>query len=183
MHLKKWKNLVNNKIVVGLVALLLLPLSLKADPLAEIYNVHRIDAGLVSAGQVTVEQIDDLKEAGIGLVINLAVADQERNSEEGFKVTEAGITYTQIPVAWDKPTFADLELFFAVMDARADRATLVHCFANFRASAFTYLYRVTRAGVPEAEARKDLAVIWTDKAWEEYPQWRRFVDEALTRYQ
>ena len=49
------------------------------------------------------------------------------------------------------------------MDARGERRTLVHCFANFRASAFTYLYRTLRLGVPEAEARADLETIWTEE--------------------
>lgn len=147
-----------------------------------IFNYRELDATLSTAGQVTDEQVPQLAEDGYGLVVNLAVADPERNANEAFLVTQAGISYTQIPVVWDTPTFEDLELFFAVMDARGERRTLVHCFANFRASAFTYLYRTIRLGVPEAEARADLEAIWTEEAWTEYPQWVAFIEQAQARY-
>jgi Uncharacterized protein conserved in bacteria len=164
-----------------LLALLCLPtLALGSDE--GIFNYREIDGALSTSGQVTDEQVAMLAEEDFGLVVNLAVADPERNANEGFLVTQAGIAYTQIPVVWDTPTFEDLELFFAVMDARGERRTLVHCFANFRASAFTYLYRTLRLGVPEAEARADLEAIWTEEAWAEYPQWAEFIEQARARY-
>ncbi|MEE4302248.1 MAG: protein tyrosine phosphatase family protein [Pseudomonadales bacterium] len=166
----------------GLVlAVLLMPVvALGGDD--GIFNYRELDGTLSTAGQVTDEQVPQLAEDGYGLVVNLAVADPERNANEGFLVSQAGIAYAQIPVVWDTPTLEDLELFFAVMDARGERRTLVHCFANFRASAFTYLYRILRLGVPEAEARADLESIWTEEAWAEYPQWAEFIELAQTRY-
>lgn len=164
-----------------LLALLLTPVvALGGDE--GIFNYRELDAALSTAGQVTDEQVPRLAGDGYGLVVNLAVADPERNANEGFLVTRAGMAYAQIPVVWDRPTFEDLELFFAVMDARGERRTLVHCFANFRASAFTYLYRTLRLGVPEAEARADLESIWTEEAWAEYPQWAEFIERAQARY-
>ena len=154
------------------------PLSAQSN-VDEIYNFHRIDASLLTGGQVTPEQIPALKEAGVELVVNLAITDAERNGQEGFLVAEQGISYVHIPVIWDQPTRAELELFFDVMDARGERPTLVHCFANYRASAFTYLYRVLREGVPEAEARKGLDAIWTEEAFEKYPVWRELINQAL----
>ena len=147
--------------------------------LTEARNFHRISDTLLTAGQIYPAQVPDLSETGVELVINLAVADAERNAEEAFAVAQAGIGYVNIPVIWDNPTEADLQLFFDLMDARGDRTTLVHCFANYRASAFTYLYRVLREGVPEEEARRDLLAIWDDEAFQQMPQWRRFIDEAL----
>jgi protein tyrosine phosphatase (PTP) superfamily phosphohydrolase (DUF442 family) len=161
---------------------LLLPLSSGARTVPdEIYNHHAIDESLSTAGQVTPEQAAVLGDAGFGLVVNLAVADAERNAEEGFRVTAQGVSYAQIPVVWEAPTLADLQLFFAVMDARAGRRTLVHCFANYRASAFTYLYRTLRLGVPEEEARAGLMAIWTEEAFREHPQWAAFLEEARTQ--
>ena len=161
---------------------LLLPLSSGAMTVpGGIYNHHAIDETLSTAGQVTPEQAAALGGAGFGLVVNLAVADAQRNAEEGFRVSAQGVNYVQIPVVWEAPTLADLQLFFAVMDARANRRTLVHCFANYRASAFTYLYRRLRLGVPEEEARADLMAIWTEEAFREHPQWRAFLQEARTQ--
>ncbi len=144
-----------------------------------IYNYHRIDQTLLTSGQVTPADIDDLKAGGVELVVNLATADVDRNSEEGFLITSQQINYVQIPVDWKHPTDADLKLFFAVMDARQDRKTLVHCFANYRASAFTYLYRVLKLGVEESVARKGLHAIWDEDAFAKSPQWRMFIDRHL----
>lgn len=168
--------------LLGVVSALLAGARAVADEttlLAEAHNFHRISDTLLTAGQIYPAQVPDLSETGVGLVINLAVADAERNAEEAFAIAQAGIGYVNIPVIWDNPTAADLQLFFDLMDARGDRTTLVHCFANYRASAFTYLYRVLREGVPEAEARRDLLAIWDDEAFAQMPQWRRFIDEAL----
>lgn len=159
-----------------------LPGPVTAETLNALYNYHGIDSSLATAGQLTESAIPDLVSQGYGLVINLATADLERNASEGFRVIESGIAYSHIPVAWDNPTLDDLELFFAMMDARGDRKTLVHCFANFRASAFTYLYRTLRQGVPEDQARADLEKIWTDEDWDDNPAWKRLISDAQDRY-
>ncbi len=158
--------------------------SAEDNPLSveEIYNFHAVDDGLVTAGQVTDAQVPALKAAGIEMVVNLAIADPERNAREAFLIASEGIAYTQIPVVWGEPTLEDLALFFSIMDASRERKTLVHCFANFRASAFTYLYRTLRLGVPEEEARKDLEAIWSDGAFEEYPQWVEFMETAKAHF-
>lgn len=167
---------------LGLAIILCWFAASSAADLDDIYNYHRIDTGLHTAGQVTPAQIPDLDDQGIGMVVNLAVADAERNGEEALHVAEQGIAYVQIPVAWDNPTLNDLDLFFAVMDARGDRPVLVHCFANYRASAFTYLYRTLRLGVPEDEARAGLDAIWSEAAFDENPQWRAFMKAARDRH-
>ena len=150
------------------------PASLEA-----VLNYHRVNDSLVTAGQISAVHAPMLKADGVELVINLAVADPERNRDEAFTIAEAGMVYMNIPVVWDNPTQADLDLFLDVMDAAKHKHVLVHCFANYRASAFTYLHRVLRAGVAPEVARKDLETVWTDEAWTEYPQWRELIDRAL----
>ena len=147
--------------------------------LGDVYDYHRIDDRLVTAGQIAPAHVPLLRDAGVELIVNLAVANPEQNRDEAFAVAEAGIPYVNIPVVWESPTQADLELFLAVMDAAQDKHVLVHCFAKYRASAFTYLHRVLRGDVDQKAARKDLDVVWNDEAWTEYPQWRAFVDDAL----
>ena len=139
----------------------------------DILNFHPIEDGLATAGQLLPEHVAAVVEADFELVVNLATAS------EAFFLTSEGINYVQIPVLWEQPRAEDLQLFFAVMNARGDRNTLVHCFANYRASAFTYLYRVLRLGVDEVEARKGLDVVWSDEAFSESPQWRLFINEQL----
>ena len=147
--------------------------------LTSVLNYHRIDASLVTGGQISPAHVPLLREEGVDLIVNLSVADPERNRDEAFAVASAGITYVNIPVVWEAPKREDLDLFLAIMDGAADKHVLVHCFANYRASAFTYLHRVLRGGVDERVVRSDLEVVWNDEAWTEYPHWRKFVDEAL----
>lgn len=153
--------------------------SLAEGTLEQIHNYHKVDPLLHTAGQVLPEHVPGLTRAGIQLVVNLAPASEKRNRKEGFLLTSEGISYVQIPVKWDEPNDEDLQLFFALMEARSNRVTLVHCFANYRASAFTYLYRVLIEGVDETNAREDLHRVWTDEAFEESPQWRTFIDRHL----
>lgn len=129
-------------------------------PLETIRNFQVVDDHLTSAGQIADDQIPLLRDAGYEVVVNLAVADEERNGREGFLVAESGLTYVHIPVEWTAPQVRDVELFFDVMEAHRARKTFVHCFANMRATVFVYLYRTLVEGVPEAEARATMHEIW-----------------------
>ena len=143
--------------------------------LEDIQAYVEISDDLSTSGQIGYDQIDMLKEAGFEVVINLAVADEERNGREGFLVTQAGMTYIQIPVSWKNPSQRDLQLFFDVMNANKDRKVYVHCFANMRVSAFVYLYRTLQLDVSEEKAKEDLAKIWDPYSLD---QWANFMDTA-----
>ena len=137
-----------------------------------------ISDSLSTAGQITNEEITAAGEAGFEVVVNLAPARRDRNLEEGFRVTEAGMTYVQIPVDWQAPALRDLELFFDVMDANRDRRVFVHCFANMRVSVFVYLYRTLRQGVPEEDAWDEVLEVWDPGADPETAQWPVFIERA-----
>lgn len=147
-------------------------------PLESIRNYTWVSDDLASAGQIANDQIPLLAEAGYDVVINLAIADSERNGEEGFRVVESGLTYIHIPVDWQEPTLDDLDMFFGVMEANADRKVFVHCFANMRASAFVYLYRTMVQGVPEDVAGATMSQVW-DPA--EVEQWGALIERAQAR--
>jgi len=147
--------------------------------LDSIHNFRRISDRLATSGQMTYDQIPYLAEAGFEVVVNLAPAREERNGREGFLVAQRGMTYVNIPVDWQEPTLRDLDMFFAVMDANEDRRVLVHCFANMRASAFTYLYRTLRRGETREAAMPDMAAIW-DPATQ--AQWDSFIHRAEEKY-
>jgi protein tyrosine phosphatase (PTP) superfamily phosphohydrolase (DUF442 family) len=131
-----------------------------APPLETIRNFQVVTDRLASAGQIGDEQIPLLRDEGYEVVVNLAVADEERNGREGFLVARSGLAYVHIPVDWNEPRVSDVELFFDVMEANRDRKTFVHCFANMRASVFVYLYRTLVEGVPEAQARATMNEVW-----------------------
>ncbi len=54
----------------------------------------------------------------------------------------------------------------------------MHCFANMRASAFTYLYRTVVAGEPDESARADMLAVWDPASDERWAQWDRLITRA-----
>jgi protein tyrosine phosphatase (PTP) superfamily phosphohydrolase (DUF442 family) len=145
------------------------------DPLETIRNFQIVSDRLASSGQIGDDQIPLLREHGYDVVVNLAIADAERNGQEGFLVAQEGLTYVHIPVEWNAPRVSDVEMFFDVMRAHQDRKVFVHCFANMRASAFMYLYRTLVEGVDESSARATMSEVW-DPA--DQPQWERLIEQA-----
>jgi len=148
-----------------------------SEPLVSARNYHEVSETLVSSGQISPAHIASLADEGVELVINLTVEDADLNAREGFEVTALGIDYIHIPVDWNNPTAANLQLFMSILDAAGDRKVLVHCFANYRASAFLYLYRTLRQGIAPEIARKDLDAIWPKPSWAKFPQWQAFIAE------
>ncbi|HWY26271.1 MAG TPA: protein tyrosine phosphatase family protein, partial [Nevskia sp.] len=84
-------------------------------------------------------------------------------------VEAEGLHYHYLPVAWQAPTAADFAVFCALMEAEAARRVFVHCAANKRVSAFVFLYRVLRLGVPREAAERDLFAVWQpDEVWSKF---------------
>ncbi len=138
-----------------------------AAELEEIRNYIEYSPTFASAGQPTREQLGLLPGAGFERVIYIAFSNG-RNAipDEDAVVKELGMDYVHIPVIWDAPTKADFYAFVGAMQSESEAKTLLHCAANFRASAFSFLYRVLHEGVPIAEAKADMNKIWTpNQVW------------------
>lgn len=149
-------------------------------PLESVRNFQVVDDRLASSGQIAYDQVPEIRARGYEVVINLAVADEERNALEGYHVAQEGLSYVHIPVDWEEPQTGDVRMFFDVMEANKDRKVYVHCFANMRASAFVYLYRTLVEGVAEQEARATMNAVW-DPA--DQPQWEALIEEVRREYE
>ena len=137
-----------------------------------------INDRLHTSGQPPSEQLSGLADRGFELVVNLAPPTTEGAvSTEGQLVAEDGITYVNIPVDWRNPSYADFELFSAVLNQADDRQVLVHCMVNARASMFTFLYQVVHAQVPVDEAFENVKQVWTPQ-----DQWVTFGKMVLERH-
>ena len=134
-------------------------------------NFHRINEQLATGGHLVDAGAAELAKQGVTLVIDLR---DKPPAEERQQLERAGIEWVNVPVVWKEPKEGDFEEFSRLMAANTDENILVQCQANYRASAFTYLYRVTQEDVPEAEARKDLNAIWTPEG-----TWQGFVEDVL----
>jgi uncharacterized protein (TIGR01244 family) len=143
----------------------------------DIYNYLYYNEKLSSSGMPTADQINEIAEAGVQIVVNLATSTSEGALGNEKELVEAhGMTYIHIPVDWKNPTREDLKEFLNAMDEHKDKNILVHCQANYRASGFVALYRILKLGWKRDDAFQDLQKIWNP---EEYPAWDMFIEENL----
>ena len=143
----------------------------------EIYHYQYLDENLSSSGMPTAEQMKEVAVAGVQLVINLAPHDAPNAiPEEARLVKSLGMEYINIHITWRAPEVDRLTRFLDEMDAHAGKKILVHCEANYRASAFVMLYRVLRLGWNKADAMPVMEKMWNP---EDFPVWEQFIDDAL----
>ena len=140
-----------------------------AAEIDEIVNYVEYSAAFSSAGQPTAVQLQALQDAGFERVVFLAFSDHEQSlAHEDRLVKELGMEYLHIPVDWEAPTASDFYLFAGAMQRSPGKKTLVHCQVNFRASAFSFLYRVLYVGVPMDRAKEDMENVWIpNETWRE----------------
>ena len=147
--------------------------------LKDIYNFLPLTDQLLSSGMPTEEQLKDIANAGVQVVINLAVPTSEKAlPNEALLVESLNMAYVGIPVEWDHPTNQNLKEFKDAMDAHRDQKVHVHCQANYRATAFITLYRIERLGWKREEAFKDLRQVWNP---DDYPIWKKFIEDTLSK--
>jgi len=147
----------------------------------DIYNYLFYHDQLSSSGMPTAEQMSSVAEAGVELVINLALHDVTNAiPNETELVNSLGIQYINIPVNWSTPTRDGFNIFMDAMDVNKDRKIHVHCEANFRASAFITMYRILRLGWKPEDAFAVMHTIWDEDA---YPVWKMFIEDTVKRSQ
>jgi protein tyrosine phosphatase (PTP) superfamily phosphohydrolase (DUF442 family) len=145
----------------------------------DIYNFLKLSDTLFTGGMPKAEELSDAARKGVDVVINLAPHDVPNAlPEEADLVDSLGMQYFNIPVNWNTPTPDGLDRFIEVMDANSGKKILVHCQANFRATAFVALYRILRDGWNPDDAMTEMHQIWDE---EDYPIWKMFIEQSLKR--
>ena len=145
----------------------------------DIYNFLALSENLFTGGMPNYEQLTAAAQQGVEMVINLA-PHEVSNALPGETelVTSLGMQYINIPVIWNTPTKDGLDRFMDIMDESQDKKILVHCQANFRATAFVALYRILRQGWNAEDAMAGMHKIWDA---EDYPIWKMFIEDNLKR--
>ena len=162
-------------LISALIAILALPGAAIAAELDEIRNYREYSPTFASAGQPSAEQLEAVRDAGFERVVYIAFSNSRGAiADEDAIVKELGMDYVQVPVIWDAPTMSDFYAFAGAMQSEPARKTLLHCQANFRASAFAFLYRVIYLGVPVAEAKADMNGVWQPN-----DTWRQLIFDVL----
>ena len=138
-------------------------------------NYREYSTMFSSSGQPDADQLAAIKEGGYERIIYLAFSDQHSSlAEEDRIVSDLGMDYVHIPVIWDGPKKNDFAVFAAVMEHGSDIKTLVHCQVNYRASAFSLLYRVIYKDVALEDAKEDMNSVWAPNE-----TWRQFIFDVL----
>ena len=139
-------------------------------------NFKRYSESISSAGQLHDNHIPFIEDENYSLVVYLAFDSAEDESRLGIDklIRGTGARYIQLPVDWFQPTPEDYNHFVGAVTANDERNILVHCQMNFRASAFSFLYRVIEGVEDFEEAKEDMLSVWTPDA-----TWTTFINEVL----
>ena len=162
--------------LTALLWLCLLAAPALAEPdLSELTNYRAWSPMLSSSGQPSAEQLEAVRDAGFERVVFLALTDSHGSiANEDSIVRGLGMEFVHIPVIWESPSPDDVALFLALMSGAPEKKTLVHCQVNFRASTFSFLYRVLHDDVPVGEAKDDLNSVWVPD-----DQWKQLIFDVL----
>ncbi len=145
----------------------------------QIYNFMQLSETLFTGGMPTANQLKSAAREGVKTVINLAPHDvPDALANEAELAASLGMQYINIPVNWNTPTQDGLDKFMDAMDEHKGQKILVHCQANFRASAFVSMYRILREDWKPEDALKVMHKIWDEDA---YPVWKMFIEDTLKR--
>ena len=141
-----------------------------------IRNYRQVDERHATGGQPTEDQLKAAAAEGYGTIINLATIDPRYSlQDEGASAAALGMKYHHIPVPWDRPSDADFAAFEKAMQAAGEDKTLVHCAANFRATAFYALYAMKHLGWSRTRAEEFRASVWRGS---DFPVWEEFVQRT-----
>jgi len=143
--------------------------------MSSIYNFLQVSERLACSGQPREGQLPSIAADGYGVIINLGLTDGKYAlTNEATSVKQLGITYHHIPVQFDNPQTNELTAFFELMDQHKSDKTLVHCAANYRASAFTGLYLFSIQQFDE-----DGLISFIEEIWQPDPVWQQFIEESI----
>tara|TARA_R110000782_G_scaffold166829_1_gene258772 strand:+ start:3736 stop:4197 length:462 start_codon:yes stop_codon:yes gene_type:complete len=138
--------------------------------LENIKTYRRISKSLHTAAQPSTDQFQSIKQAGVDMIVNLALSDSpDAINNESEIVQECKMNYVHIPVDFKQPKLIDLKRYFQSMEQNKDKNVLVHCAYNWRASCFVYLYRVIKQDCDDDIAKQDMLAIWEpDTTWQSF---------------
>lgn len=130
--------------------------------LSQIKNFQFIHERLFSSGQPTAEELKQIKEYGIGTVINLAESDAEHALPHEDKIClDVGLNYIQLPISWETPSSDQCLLLLDLVNHLLESQMVwIHCSNNNHVSSLMYLYRQYFMDVDIATAQDFLHDIW-----------------------
>ncbi len=116
------------------------PSALEVAASLGVRNPHEPSPGLLTAGQITREQLDGLAQAGYGTFVSLRLPDEDGTGWEEAYAAERGVTFTRVPVTGAEGlTLENAEALDQVLDAAGDAPVVLYCGSANRAGAMLAL--------------------------------------------
>jgi hypothetical protein len=113
------------------------------------------------------------------VVINLGLAGTKYAlPDEAGLVKRLDMTYHHVPVQFEEPKRSQLLEFSSLMNRHENEKILVHCAANYRASAFTGLYLFSKSEFDENALYAFIGSVWQPDAI-----WQQFIAEGVALLQ
>lgn len=115
-------------------------------------NACQLLPNLVTGGQPSAADLEALRAAGGGLVLDIRDPMEPRPVDEPTLVRRLGMEYVNVPVASGNLTDATLERILAVLREAGDRAVFVHCASGNRVGGALIPYLMLDHGLEEDDA-------------------------------
>ena len=145
-------------------------LEVPTPELAEINNFRQYTPVFASAGQPSREQLRSLWAEDFERIVYLAFSTNPGAiTDEDKLVKDLEMDYLHIPVDFNDPQADEFQVFADYLQRAPNKKTLLHCQVNFRATAFSFLYRVIYQGVSVQQAKADMNTVWQpDTVWRDF---------------
>jgi len=139
----------------------------------DIYNYQKVDDAVATSGQPTIAQLKSAAVEGVVTIINLGFLGQRYSlKDEAGIVSSLGMSYYHIPVDWDNPTEENFINFEKLINRLPGGKMLIHCAANYRATAFYALYASRNLDWSETRVETLMSPVWQGS---HYPVWDDFI--------
>lgn len=120
--------------------------------LAGVTNANQATPTVVTGGQPSANHFRALKEAGVGVVLDIRDPMEPRGFDEQALLAELGLDYTNIVVTDAHLNDATLDAITGAMRSSEGRSLLVHCASGNRVGGALVPWLILDQGMTEEEA-------------------------------
>jgi protein tyrosine phosphatase (PTP) superfamily phosphohydrolase (DUF442 family) len=122
------------------------------DALSRVPNACQILPTVLTGGQPAAADLEQLKQAGGGIVLDLRDPMEPRPFDEAALAHRLGLEYVNVPVGAGNLTDATLERILRVLRGAGERTVFVHCASGNRVGGALLPYLILDQGLEEDDA-------------------------------
>ncbi len=122
------------------------------DALSRVPNACQILPTVLTGGQPSAADLEQMKEAGGGIVLDLRDPMEPRSFDEPAVAARLGLDYVNVPVGAGTLTDTTLDRVLAIVREAGERGVLVHCASGNRVGGALLPYLILDQGLEEEDA-------------------------------